>query len=1266
MDLDSWLPIPSSDRVASVRYGRGGMAVSWSDGRGPTVWLGLALVCVAGLVACGGGSGGGTGDGGADGAGICRMDADCDDGLFCNGAERCAPDDPAADERGCIEAEAGPCSGDQRCDEGGDACLASCEVDPDADGDGQRAVACGGTDCDDTDPNRYAGNTEVCDPMGHDEDCDPTTFGFRDADGDGEPDARCCNEADDGTRYCGSDCDDARPSVGPTAAEACDGLDNDCDGETDEESLEPVTHYRDADGDGYGDPVETQVAYSCEPPDGFVATAGDCNDSEPHVYVGAPELCDGMDNDCSLPGGQAGGPDPSEDADDDGHAPGDGRCSDEPATEHCPPCDPEMAPEACDPHCLAERLLPADDCDDEDSLVHPDATERCDGLDNDCDGETDEGAGTGGEPDAWCGPAMACVSRPDAGGALQAWCEGRQRLATGGWVACAIVGPSNGVACWGSDVSGALGGGDADGDGEEANDDGPLPVRVLLADGSPLEDVVQVTVGSEHACALRRDGTVRCWGTGSRGELGDGVSRWGAHRGHAAPVCVSGSVDGGDCEELGGVAQVAAAATHTCAVLRDGRVRCWGSNDSGQLGFGAVGGVRATAVLVRDAGGPLRDAVQVAVGEDSLQGHSCARRRDGTVVCWGANDKGQIGDGTLVQRPRPTVVLLRAGGGPLDEVRQVVLGGAHTCVLLASGEARCWGDNEYGALGVGTIGGPAAEPLPVVGAADEALTGIAALAAGAATGFGAHTCARMVDGTVRCWGSNHRGQLGQLPGPRDRLQGWAGEAVAGLDEVEELDCGYSFCCARSAGGAVRCWGANASGQLGDGGAAVPRPVVGADGAPVRGVVMVDSAPASGEGGSHSCAVLVDGRVVCWGAAGDGLLGEGTVGHRVPHAVEVRSAAGSPLTSAVSVGVGSRHACVVLDAGTPGDSSDDTVQCWGENDRGQLGDGTRTNRFVPGEVPGLTGVVEVDGGQWHACARLADGGLRCWGWNNVGQVGDASTSPRLSPAVVSFGGASSSTSPFAGAVRLGLGVDHTCAIGNGGAPMASTPNVARCWGSNGEIWPDGTIQYDGRIGNGRLERYESSPQDVCADAGCSGSLTPVRSIDAGWRHTCASLQDGRTYCWGDNPMGELGGGYSGGYSSHPVTVCAGPPPPAGACTPLTGVRALTVGNRHACAVVDVGADGDSSNDEAWCWGRRYSIVLGRARNQWGTAEPIVRLSDSPLRAVRSVAAGGQHACAVVDVGADGDATNDEAWCWGDDGDGQLGRGLLRTVMGLPGS
>jgi|GEM_PF-5348404 hypothetical protein len=150
---------------------------------------------------------------------LCTADRDCEDGLFCNGLERCAPGDARADVHGCIPASRRACAEGTRCFEDDDACRRACA---DNDGDGHSAAHCGGDDCDDGDANRFPGNVEVCDGGSHDEDCDATTFGTRDEDQDGEVDARCCNRDPRGVEHCGADCDDENRSILPNA-QVCDG-----------------------------------------------------------------------------------------------------------------------------------------------------------------------------------------------------------------------------------------------------------------------------------------------------------------------------------------------------------------------------------------------------------------------------------------------------------------------------------------------------------------------------------------------------------------------------------------------------------------------------------------------------------------------------------------------------------------------------------------------------------------------------------------------------------------------------------------------------------------------------------------------------------------------------------------------------------------------------------------------------------------------------------------------------------------------------------
>ncbi len=248
-----------------------------------------SLILLALIAGCGG-SAVAPGDAGP---GTCASDVDCIDGLFCNGVERCRPDDPDASRFGCIAGPL-PCAAGVLCDERQGTCGTS--IDCDRDGDGAVAIDCGGDDCDDADPLRYPGNTEVCDAAGRDEDCDPETLGSAfdgDRDGDGEASIACCYAGEDGV-VCGTDCDDTRPTINARGVESCNGFDDDCDGRFDEGVQ--LTFYRDLDGDEFGRTEESTSA--CTAPAGFAIGSGDCDESTRQVNPNATELCDGVDNDC--------------------------------------------------------------------------------------------------------------------------------------------------------------------------------------------------------------------------------------------------------------------------------------------------------------------------------------------------------------------------------------------------------------------------------------------------------------------------------------------------------------------------------------------------------------------------------------------------------------------------------------------------------------------------------------------------------------------------------------------------------------------------------------------------------------------------------------------------------------------------------------------------------------------------------------------------------------------------------------------------------
>jgi alpha-tubulin suppressor-like RCC1 family protein len=454
--------------------------------------------------------------------------------------------------------------------------------------------------------------------------------------------------------------------------------------------------------------------------------------------------------------------------------------------------------------------------------------------------------------------------------------SGLVTVSAGGHHTCGLT-AAGGVRCWGNDSWGQLGGN-------------------ALTSG-----IAAVVSGYQHACALTDGGGVKCWGANYRGQLGIGV----VSNNVAVPTDVAGLTSG--------VVAIGAGATHSCAALANGNVRCWGSNDAGQLGNGTT----VDAVLPVDVQG-IANATALALGE----GQSCTLTATGGLKCWGVNP----GNGSA----QPAMFPVDVTG--LPGVATMIAGGfQHVCALIENGAAVCWGANAFGALGNGQVG-RSASPVDASGVSHAV-----AIATGAD-----HTCALGADGVVRCWGRNFSGAIGTgdiedafLPTP----------VAIGASVIAVGAGGYSSCAVTSSG-AVRCWGlVNGVAEL----APADMPGLGS------GVVDVEV------GNAFGCALTVAGAVKCWGDNTMGQLGNGST---TPSATPVDPIGLS--ANVVAIGAGDAHACAIL--------SDGSVRCWGANQAGQVTSSPTWSETTPVLVSALGDkALALDLGRAHTCVRT--GGLR---------------------------------------------------------------------------------------------------------------------------------------------------------------------------------------------------------------------------------------------------------------------------------------------------
>lgn len=1157
----------------------------------------VLLLCSGLLISCGDTDKGDSsddpavdGDASTGGGAGCDTDAECDDGLYCNGIEACvdgscAPGDFVACDDG-IACTVDVCSEEQK------KCLSAA---PDLDRDGHRDASCKdengdalGDDCDDQDNNRFPGNIELCDVDGHDEDCDEETYGKVDADGDRFDDAQCCNTRADGSLNCGDDCDDLRPNVNKTATEACDGVDNNCDGQVDEGVL--VTVYEDADRDGHGNPNVS--AQRCAGAAGFAENSDDCDDNDPARHPSQLEICDMQDNDCD----QAIDEEDNivawyRDMDDDGFgSPGSG------VTMSCTP--------------VPGHVLSKSDCNDENPAVNPSAAELCDGIDNDCSGAADFQIGVNdfedddgdGVVDLACGAPLGADcddNNPQTGPGDSERCDGRDNDCDGQ----VDEGASQGV--WyldldrdgyGSVNSGATiscmavpgyarSGGDCDDsdpnrypnaaelcDGDDNDCDGTTDEPPAAANSCSLSNAQASCLEGE--CAVKKcspgygdcDGqnvngcesplntATHCGACGASCNFQNGAGSC------SAGVCVVSVCDDGweDCDGDGSNGCETPVDTNDNCGACGNRCRIQGAvaecinfsceviacqGPTGDCDGNGSNGCETTFGTV-DNCGFCGDACNFQNGDGDCNNGSCqvfgcsagfadcnkfgadgceANLSQDQFNCGGCGFRCEGSNSAQVCSAMRCEVTSCVGGfGDCDGdthngCEAALAGDPYNCGSCGN---QCFYENAEGQCNAGSCGLGQCFPgwadcngVPDDGCEQDlnydynncggcgiVCGGGTYCQNGACTTFekvqGGETfsCSLRHDGIVSCWGNDASGQVGNglsgAPTVATKIASPAGTS----GRYSHLSVGAAHACAiDEVSGDVQCWGRGDKGQLGRGTLGnAPNPTS---------VGYYEPATAVAVGIDHTCIAAFNGEMqqylpTCWGSDSNGQVGDGGIINATDvqlTPMELFSGTGN----VQRIVAGAQFTCVYDDY--------NTISCWGRNDRGQLGIGTFVDQSAPNPLMGFTGYVEdLQAGLSHVCALGSDSfGIRkiwCWGANDQGQLGDPSLADQAVPVQL----------PVSNPVAMSVGANHTCAQVNSGSWYCVGDNTA------------------GQLGSGTTSNFETS-MTYAQELPQGGQL----SRGATANHTCTIGDSVR--CVGDNTFGQIDPGNIGGSRKTAVLV-----------------------------------------------------------------------------------------------------------------------------------
>ena len=718
-----------------------------------------------------------------------------------------------------------------------------------------------------------------------------------------------------------------------------------------------------------------------------------------------------------------------------------------------------------------------------------------------------------------------------------------------------------------------------------------------------------------------------------------------------------------------GFSQIASGNDFSCGIANGtGKVYCWGNGQYGRLGNGSTS-PQAYPTPV-DMTGVL--AGKTAISIDAGYNMACIIASDNNGYCWGGNGSGELGNGATTDSSVPVAV----STGPTSALngktlKKISVGHVHTCAIASDDLAYCWGNNIAGQLGNNTTTSSSV-PVAVDTGPTSGLNGKTVLDI-TSTNFGniflwqyhSHTCAVASDNKAYCWGRNNNGQLGDgtntdrtIPVAVDTS---ALSALAGKN-VTSISGGYYNTCA-IASGAAYCWGVGTSGALGHGGTASSNyPVAVTATGVLSGKTLTDI---SSSGNNHSCALDNTGKAYCWGVGTLGQLGNNlSANSSDPVTVDMSGwLSGKTIKSISANGQATTlgHTCVV--------TTDGGAYCWGSNSISQLGtkiissgSGQKSQVAVPvfsdnnpfstsawrtfanadsvtpgaplaatNAVPTVNStdtfrlraglkstalMADIKSGNNFSCGLTQTGEVYCWGLNSNGQLGNNSTVSSADPVAVSTAGLLAGKTVTA----LSVGDTHACVIASDGN--------AYCWGNNA----------NGQLGDSQVCGTGNCLVPVAVSKAVALSGKTVLSISAGGLHTCAIASDNLAYCWGNNATGQLGDN-----STTQRTVPAAVNTSATSALNGKTVLSISASRYHTCTI--------ASDNLAQCWGGNTSGALGdNSTTQRNRPVMVDTGASSGLsgKTVLAISTGKYYSTCAI-------ASDNLAYCWGNNANGQLGNG-----------